>query len=282
LSDPPSGDVQVHRVAYPPGRHAEREVTIYLPPNYAAEAQARYPVLYLHDGQNLFDPSTAFLGNHWRLKEVADELICARQIQPLIIAGIYNAREHRINEYTPVPDRRGYGGQAAAYGRLILKRIKSFIDDQYRTLHDAANTGLGGSSLGGLITLHLGLRHPRTFGKLIVMSPSVWWAGRAILKDIEKLRRQPRLKIWLDIGTNEGLKPNDYVRDVAKLREALTRKGWQLGRDLSYLEDEGAGHNEKAWGFRMQGALKFLFPPATPVERPAHQAPPRRSRTLAR
>jgi predicted alpha/beta superfamily hydrolase len=280
LSDPPAGDVQIHRVAYRPGRHAEREVAVYLPPNYGAEVRARYPVLYLHDGQNLFDPATAFLGNHWRLKEVADELICGRQIQPLIIAGIYNAREHRINEYTSVPDRRGYGGQAGAYGRLILKSIKPFIDDQYRTLPDATNTGLGGSSLGALVTLHLGLRHPRIFGKLILMSPSVWWAGRAILKDVERLRRQPRLKIWLDIGTNEGLKPNDHVRDVAKLREALTRKGWQLGRDLSYLEDEGAGHDEKAWGFRMRDALKFLFPPAMPVERPAHQG--RRSRTSAR
>jgi predicted alpha/beta superfamily hydrolase len=281
LSDPPSGDVQIHKVEYQPGRHGEREVAVYLPPNYAAEVQARYPVLYLHDGQNLFDPSTAFLGNHWRLKEVADELICDRQIQPLIIAGIYNAREHRINEYTPVPDRRGYGGRAGAYGRLILKWIKPFIDDQYRTLGDAANTGLGGSSLGGLVTLHLGLRHPRTFGKLIVMSPSVWWAGRAILKDVEGLRRQPRLKIWLDIGTSEGLKPNDYVRDVSKLREALTHKGWQLGRDLSYIEDEGAGHDEKAWGFRMQDALKFLFPSAMPFERPAY-ARGRRSRTLTR
>jgi len=281
LSDPPSGSIQIHRVDYRPGRHAAREVAVYVPPNYSSDRKARHPVLYLHDGQNLFDPATAFLGNHWRLKDVADELIHAREIQPLIIAGIYNAREYRINEYTPIPDSRGYGGRAAAYGHLIVKAIKPFIDAQYRTLADRANTGLGGSSLGGLVTLHLGLRHPRIFGKLIVMSPSIWWAGRAILKDVEKLRRQSQLKIWLDIGTCEGLKPNDPVRDVVRLRDALIRKGWQPGRDLSYFEDEGAAHDEKAWGFRIRGALKFLFPPAKPIERSPHELRRRRSRMLS-
>ncbi len=281
MSDPPSGSIQIHRIDYRAGRKAAREVAVYVPANYSAETDARYPVLYLHDGQNLFDPGTAFLGNHWRLKEVADELIHAGQIQPVIIAGIYNAREHRINEYTSVSDSRGYGGRAGAYGRLVVKQIKPFIDAQYRTFTDADNTGLGGSSLGGLVTLHLGLRYPRIFQKLIVMSPSVWWAGQTILKDVEKLRRKPQLKIWLDIGTCEGLKPSDSVRDVVSLRDVLIRKGWQLGRDLSFVEDEGAAHDEKAWGFRMRAALKVLFSPATPIEQRACESRGRRSRMLS-
>ncbi|MBV9761320.1 MAG: alpha/beta hydrolase [Acidobacteriaceae bacterium] len=239
-----------------------RDVIVYLPPDYDSSPDRRYPVLYLHDGQNLFDAATAFAGNEWGLDELAQELILTGEIQPLIIVGIYNAGTRRMAEYTHVRDRRGRGGRARKYSRFIVEDLKPFIDSQYRTLRDAANTGLGGSSLGGLVTLYLGLHHPDTFGRLIVMSPSIWWANRAILREVRKLRGRLPQKIWLDIGTCEGQDPETCVKNVKDLAEALVAKGWQPEHDFKFVEDQGAGHNEKAWGFRMRDALKFLFPPA--------------------
>lgn len=234
---------------------------MYLPPDYNEAVERRYPVLYLHDGQNLFDAATAFAGNEWGLDELAEEMIRGAEIAPLIIVGIYNAGVARMAEYTHVRDRRGRGGRARNYAKLIVEDLKPFIDSEYRTLPDAEHTGLGGSSLGGLVTLYLGLHFPNVFGKLIVMSPSVWWANRAILREVRKLKRKSDQKIWLDIGTCEGQDPASCIKNVEDLRDALVSKGWQLEQDLRFLEDEGAGHDEKAWGFRMRNALKFLFPP---------------------
>ncbi len=239
-----------------------RDVIVYLPPDYNSAMDRRYPVLYLHDGQNLFDSATAFAGNEWGLDELAEELIQKGDLQPLIMVGIYNSGSERIAEYTHVRDRRGRGGRARAYAKLIVEDLKPFIDSEYRTLSDVANTGLGGSSLGALVTLYLGLHFPQIFGKLIVMSPSVWWANRAILREIRKLRGKSAQKIWLDIGTCEGQNPESCIKNAQDLRDALISKGWQLGEDLAFVEDEGAGHDEKAWGYRMRNALTFLFPGA--------------------
>ncbi len=257
-----AGSIRLHKSESLSFLRDPRDVIVYLPPGYDSSVD-RYPVLYLHDGQNLFDPATAFLGNHWHLEEVAEELIQSGQIRPIIIVGIYNAGDERLDEYTPVRDRRGRGGRARAYGKMIVGNLKPFIDRDYRTLPDKASTGLGGSSLGGLVTLYLGLNYPRVFGKLIVMSPSLWWANRAIIGQVRKLRKKVDSKIWLDMGTCEGQAPQECLVNAAHLREALVAKGWQLNRDLAYLEDEGAGHDEKAWGARMRHALKFLFPPVT-------------------
>jgi predicted alpha/beta superfamily hydrolase len=218
-------------------------------------------VLYLHDGQNLFDAATAFLGNEWGLGRTADELIGGGRIQPLIIVGIYNAGVHRLAEYTPEKDRRGRGGRAWLYGKLLVQDLKPFIDSHYRTAADPDNTGVGGSSLGGLLSLYLGLEYPDAFRKLVVMSPSVWWANRAILKRVAKLKDRTGQKIWLDVGTAEDSHPGGtHLPNVIDLRDALCAKGWRLGDDLTFVQDEGAGHNERAWGHRMRAALEFLFP----------------------
>ncbi len=215
----------------------------------------------MHDGQNLFDSATAFGGNEWGLDETAEQMIEAGEIQPLIIVGIYNAGFERMAEYTHVKDRRGRGGQARAYGNFIVQELKPLIDSEYRTIPDAFNTGIGGSSLGGLVSLYFGLRYPDIFGKLMIMSPSVWWSNRAILKAVSRLKHKLPLKIWLDIGTSEDRNAQVPVRNVIALRDALVEKGWRLGEDLAFLVNEGAGHNEHAWGFRARDALRFLFPP---------------------
>ena len=140
---------------------------------------------------------------------------------------------------------------------MLVEELKTFVDSEYRTLPGPANTGLGGSSLGGLVTLHLGLTYPQTFGKLAVLSPSVWWDDRAIVRRVLALERKPALRIWLDIGTGEGETVTD---DARTLRDELIAKGWVPGSDLAYVEADGAGHNEGAWADRVGPLLQFLFP----------------------
>ncbi len=240
----------------------DHDVLVYLPRGYDTDQNRRYPVLYLHDGQNIFDGATSYIpGQEWHVDETAEALIGTGAIEPLIIVGIDNAGAGRIDEYTPTLDRRlGKGGNAEFYGRMLVEELKPFIDSEYRTLPAPANTGLGGSSLGGLVTLHLGLTYPQTFGKLAVLSPSVWWDDCAILSRVLALDRKPALKIWLDTGTAEGDKATD---DARTLRDELIAKGWVLGNDLAYVEIDGAGHNESAWADRVGPLLRFLFPQPT-------------------
>jgi predicted alpha/beta superfamily hydrolase len=237
----------------------ERDLIVYLPPGYDSSGFRRYPVCYMHDGQNLFDPATAFCGNDWRLQTTTDDLINTGQIPPLIIVGVNNTGETRLLEYTHVAQDSGRGGKAPAYGRALVREVKPLIDQEYRTLTAPECTTLGGSSLGGLVSAYIGVKHPEVFGNLILMSPSVWWAGRDILKRIKAARSAPRPRVWLDIGTQEGSDPDSCVRDVRALRDAFLAKGWQLGRDLMYQEEEGAQHNERAWAQRMGPALRFLY-----------------------
>jgi predicted alpha/beta superfamily hydrolase len=236
----------------------KHDFIVYLPPAYVAEHDRRFPVLYMQDGQNLFDPATAFHGNCWNMGETADALALAGEIEPLIIVGIYNTGEHRIDEYTPVEDKRLGGGQADSYGQMLVEELKPFVDRTYRTRPGTADCGLGGSSLGGLVTLYLGLRYTWMFSKLAVMSPSVWWRNRAILKTVAQIRRKPELKIWLDIGTKESQRA---LPDARELNLKLVEKGWVEGRDLAYMEAPDATHSESAWASRVAPMLKFLFPP---------------------
>jgi len=236
----------------------KHDLIVYVPPLYDAQPDRRFPVLFMQDGQNLFDPETSFIkGNYWRMGETADELILTGEIEPLIIVGIYNTGVRRIDEYTPSEDKRLGGGQADAYGQMLVEELKPFIDHAYRTLPGAENCGMGGSSLGGLVSLYLGLRYTWIFGKLAVMSPSVWWHGRAILRTAAQVPRKPDLKLWLDVGTREG---KQALTNVRALKRELTRKGWRRGRDLGYLEARGAEHSEWAWAQRVAPMLKFLFP----------------------
>src|SRR5258706_3660862 len=237
----------------------DRDITIYLPPGYNDRDDVRYPVLYMHDGQNLFEGERAFIpGQHWRLGEAADEAIASRTARPMIIVGIDNTGASRIDEYTPTRDPSRYGGgKANDYGRMIIEELKPIIDAQYRTLTDASNTALGGSSLGGLATLYLGLTHPDVFGHLAVMSPSVWWDNRAIFTTIDRFHSPQRPRIWLDFGGREGV---EGMTDARLLRDRLRAMGWTSEDDLRYFEDRRADHSERAWAKRVPGVLEFLFP----------------------
>ena len=241
---------------------AERQITIYTPPGYE-HSDGSYPVLYLQDGQNLFEEARAFVpGEIWHVKSTADFLIRAGEIEPLIIVGIDHAGPQRIDEYTPTLDLRSKrGGLAKAYGKLIVEELKPWIDQQYRTQPDACHTALGGSSLGGLVSLYLGFRSPHVFGRLAVMSPSLWWDQQIMVQRLRANIHRRRTRIWLDIGTREGRAYVQTVKQTRLLRDELLRRGWREGADLFYFEDPGAAHTERAWAHRLPMALKFLFPP---------------------
>ena len=232
----------------------KRDLTIYLPPGYD-ERGGRYPVLYMQDGQNLFDARRAFGGNPWRLGEAVDEAVGRFAVEPLIIVGIDNTGSARVDEYTPTRDEQRGGGRAGDYARMVIEEIKPLIDRTYRTRPDPENTAIGGSSLGGLVALYLVLRHPEVFRRAAVMSPSVWWNGRAILSEVDRLGDGPRPRIWLDIGGREG---RDAVTDVRTLHQRMLAKGWNE-KNFHYHEEKKADHNEHAWAHRSPMMLEFLF-----------------------
>jgi predicted alpha/beta superfamily hydrolase len=232
----------------------DRRTIVYLPPNYDKRPNRTYPVMYLQDGQNVFDGETAFIrGQEWFVDETAERMIRTGQIEPVIVAAIYNAGERRIDEYTPTVDESLHrGGKADDYLRFLIGEIKPFMDARFRTRRSPVNTGIGGSSLGGLLSLYAGLKHPNVFGKLAVMSPSVWWDDEVILKQVRELNHALPQRIWLDIGTAET-EVLEKVRQLKALFEAHHQ-------EFHYEEDAGAGHNELAWANRVGPMLKYLFP----------------------
>lgn len=236
----------------------ERDLIVYLPPGYEKQPERRFPVLYLQDGQNLFDGATSFVpGMDWRVGQTADHLIGIGAVEPLIIVGIYNLGEQRIREYTPSRMPKLGGGSANRYAKFLTDEVKPFINHEYRTLGDAGNTGLGGSSLGGLVSLYVGLKFSQVYGKVAALSPSVWWNQRVMHRFAATLRVGKRPRIWLDVGTAEG---RQTVRDVENFRDVLMKKGWQLEADLHFELAEGAEHNEAAWASRIGSVLQFLYP----------------------
>ncbi|HKB68203.1 MAG TPA: alpha/beta hydrolase-fold protein [Pyrinomonadaceae bacterium] len=259
-----TGEIRSHKSFHSNILKNNRDVIVYLPPGYDTSKSRRYSVFYMHDGQNLFDGATSFIpGQEWRVDETAERLIAAAKIESLIVVGVYNTKD-RIDEYTPAADAKyKMGGQADLYGRMLVEELKPFIDSRYRTKRDAKHTGLAGSSLGGLASLYLALKYPNVFGRAGVVSPSVWFAGKQIVHYVESLPKKPNVRIWMDMGTKEGRTPEEAQQSIADarlLRDALVRKGWRLGKDLSYFEVEGAEHNEAAWAARVEAILAFLFP----------------------
>ncbi len=235
-----------------------RDVRVWLPPGYGG--QRRHPVLYLHDGQHQFSGSGMKGG--WRADEAALQLIERGDIAPLILVAVAHGAD-RIGDYTPVAmqrEGRTMGGSAPAYARFLVEELKPFIDHRYRTLPGAQHTALGGSSLAGLATMWLLLQHPQTFGAGLVVSPSVWWGGEAILRDVAAASAQARrARVWLDIGLAEG---DEAVAGARRLAAALRGQGWREdgpAPTLAYTEAEAAMHHEPAWAARLPQMLRFLY-----------------------
>jgi predicted alpha/beta superfamily hydrolase len=262
-----TGEVRYLRAVASAFLPRKRDVIVWLPPGYDEGPRRRYPVFYMHDGQNLMDVATSYSGAEWRVDEAATQLVQAGEVEPLIIIGIYNTGD-RFTEYTQVKDTGEFaefgGGNADAYGRFLVEELKPMIDRTFRTKPEPEATGLGGSSLGGLVTMHLGIKHPQAFRRLAVVSPSVFWANKDILARVNALKKKPPLKLWVDIGTEESKASQETVDDARSLRDALVAKGWVVDQDLKYVEVAGAIHTETAWADRFGEILKYLYPAKRP------------------
>ena len=255
-----TGDIRLVKNFHSRFLAQDRDIVIYLPPGYVKDLSRRYPVLYMQDGQNLFDAATSFFpGLERHFDERAQALIAERAIRPVIIVGVYSTGLYRVNEYTPTKDRRANkGGEADLYGRMLVEEIKPFIDSQYRTLPSRANTGLGGSSLGGLLTVYLGLKYSDIFSRLAVTSPACQWDDEMIVRYVRSLPRKSDQRIWLSVGTGE---PDLFLSGARSLRRALISRGWKENLDFGYAEASGAEHKPGAWMGGVDRLLEFLFPP---------------------
>jgi predicted alpha/beta superfamily hydrolase len=242
----------------------DRFLRVWVPPGYddAENAARQYPVLYLNDGQNLFEPATSFNGVEWQVDETADRLIRERVIPPLIIVGIDNAGKDRVREYMP---HRSFQSmmlrvQGTRYPSFLMKEVMPFVERHYRVLSGPRNTGLGGSSLGALIALYTVAVSPGLFGRLLLESPSLWAANRQIIRQSRTVRRWPE-RVFLATGSAEAGRPDrdrSMVDDVHELAAILHRSGLD-GCRLRLVVDQGASHHESAWARRFPDALSFLF-----------------------
>lgn len=237
-----------HKLDYP--GIEPRDVIVWLPPGYDTNTTKQYPVLYMHDGQNLFDPNTSFLGNEWKVDETADSLIRNKEINPIIIVGIYNT-ENRRKEYADTP-------LGEKYIQFLIDKLKPFIDENYRTFKDRENTAVGGSSLGGLISFILVWEYSNIFSKAICMSPAFKIGKNDYISKVKQYTGvKKNIKIYLDNGSldlEENLQPG-----IDKMLSSLQSLGYIPGKDYLWFKDNKAHHNEKAWATRFWRPLKFLF-----------------------
>lgn len=260
-----------------PQLHNKRDILVYLPPSYS-QSQKRYPVIYMHDGQNLFDEVTSFAGE-WHV-DTTMEMLSDEGLEAIVV-GIPNAGAGRIEEYAPFHDiehgRRRYGDK---YLTFITETLKPLIDRDFHTRPERASTGIMGSSLGGLISLYAFFQYPHTFGFVGAMSPSLWFANQAIFTYVKEAYYFPG-KIYLDIGSLEyagaigEYKPpskglpwlafeaeqffKPYQGSVRYLYDVVQQKGYQPGIDLFCVEESGATHGEASWASRLPEALRFLL-----------------------
>ena len=241
-----------------------RMLRVWLPPEYddPVNLLRYYPVFYLNDGQNLFDRGSAYTGVEWQVDETADRLIREKAIPPMILVGIDNAQKDRPKEYLSYrslnpPQLRPQGKR---YPDFLINEVMPFLYERYRIGRGPENTGLGGSSLGAIISLYTVMDRPGVFGRLLLESPSLFISNRQLLKHSLAVRQWPE-KIFLAIGTREtGNEERDkeIVDDVRELEHILRRAG--LGEERLLVKiDEGATHSEGDWARRFPGALKFLF-----------------------
>ena len=239
----------IRTTVWSPQLRNRRDVDVYLPLGYEADARRRYPVVYMHDGQNLADPSIAFAGT-WHLDEAMDELEAHHH--EAIVVGIHNTRE-RLEEYSPFPERKLGGGDAHAYVAFVAETVKPRIDRQFRTRRTGASTAIVGSSMGGLVSLYAWLSRSDVFGHAGALSPSLWFGRERLFQYVESARL-PRGRLYLDVGTGEGAQA---LRDVRAMRALLDDKN--IDARLDYREDRGGRHDEASWSRRIGWALEFLL-----------------------
>jgi predicted alpha/beta superfamily hydrolase len=250
------GTIERISSVYSPQLDNERDVLVSLPAKYEMR-ECRYPVIYMHDGQNLFDPAMSFAGS-WNV-DVAMAVLSLGGLEAIVV-GIPNMGHERLAEYSPFDHPGVSAGRGDLYLKFLIDTVKPLIDAQYLTLPDRAHTGIVGSSMGGLISLYAFFRHAKVFGFAGVLSPSLWLTESDTFAFIEQAAFSPG-KLYLDVGAREGER---HVANAQRMRDLLEAKGYRLGRDLMWVEEEMGHHHEAAWARRFQDALPFLVPAAEP------------------
>jgi len=244
-----TGKVNLHRHFFSPELGNERTLIVWLPPSYST-TNRHYPVLYLHDGQNVFNPATSFAGQDWKLDETAKRLIQDGLIQEIIMVGIYNTPE-RNAEYNPELKGR-------QYSQFLVQTVKPFIDSTYRTLPDPPHTAVMGSSMGGLIAFYLGWEYPQVFSMVACLSPAFLISHSRIVKQVTRYQGPKKgLKIILFNGT-KGLEA-DLKPAVLQMDNALRKQKFTPGADYLFKLIPGADHNEQAWADQAPDVLLFFF-----------------------
>jgi predicted alpha/beta superfamily hydrolase len=247
------------------GGLAPRELRVYLPADYG-DGRTR-PVAMLLDGQNLFEDGTSFAGG-WRAAAALDR-IATDSLAPILV-GVPHSGPRRLFEYSPFRDPRHGGGGARRTLALLAETVRPLIERSFSVGRSTASWAIGGASLGGHFALWSFFAAPALAGAAIAMSPTTLLRGEALLAFVERACVRGG-RIHLDCGTEEGRRrgrradtrrsPTAYVRRVRRLRRALERKGYADGESLAYLEQRGAGHDERAWGSRLEAALRFALTP---------------------
>ncbi len=225
-----------------------RRLDIYLPQGYHEE-EREYPVIYMHDGQNLFSPRLAYI-DEWQVDETMDRLTDKGLIDKCIVVGIWNSSK-RAEEYTPFADRRFGGGQAREFSDYVVHHIIPYVEKKYRVSRRREDRAVMGSSFGGILSLWMGYTYPHVFSMVGAISPSLWIADGAMLRELEE-RPKRNIKIWIDQGTGEW---SDFTRNAVNI---LVRKGYKYGSELLYYEVKDAVHNERHWAERIDCPFVFF------------------------
>ncbi len=257
-----SGDLRTHEKFHSAILDNDRTIQVWLPKDYETSMD-RYAVLYMHDGQNLFDESTAAFGFEWQVDETAASLLEQQKIMPLIVVGVWNTPK-RMSEYTFHQDEKyKTGGEGEKYLQFLQTELKPFIDKTYRTRTDRESTGICGSSLGGLISLHALLARSEMFSRFGVVSPALLWSEEVALADAESMEWRTGDRVWLSMGEHEGGDESSRqanVRRANRLRDIFIERGLKPHSDFEFLEVPQAKHNEQAWSEIFPQILQYLFP----------------------
>ncbi len=262
------GTVKVSAAQFGPPESAQRQLLVYLPPSYT-RSDRRYPVIYMHDGQNLFDAATSFSGE-WCVDETL-EALSVEGIEAIVV-GIPNAGPQRSAEYSPFPHPWLGNGRAAVYVRFLIDTVKPLIDRSFRTQPDRAHTGTAGSSLGGLVSLYAFFAASEVFGFAGVFSPALWSTQG---KMAALVQQTPFVggRLYMDVGDQEtsggsGRRSTYLIDEAQRMAELLRTKGYTAA-DLQFHVALGGQHNESSWAARLPNALRFLLAPLPAVSNKA-------------
>jgi predicted alpha/beta superfamily hydrolase len=248
----PGVHVLAQRLAMP-GLGRERTIRLYLPPSYESAPERRYPVIYMHDAQNLFDEATSSFGSEWGVDETMDEFARSRGFEAIVV-GIDHGGDERIHELSPWTNPKYGPAQGEQYMAFVVGTVKPFIDAHYRTLSDRQDTAVVGSSLGGLVSHYALLRYPQVFGKAAILSPSYWFSNEVYTQTAAHPWRADT-RVWFYIGGREG---DESVPDVRRMLPLLAMPG-RPAPEISLHIDPDAKHDERAWRAEFPRAVAWLF-----------------------